>query len=283
MNRTEASLYNPSPVVVGLKRLVALVERVLPPAAFRRFYDTGFAVYRAGLRASYRRHELFARMRGDAAGAHRAATVHRVMPYSLVGASGLEATYDAVTTVESEGIPGAIVECGVAQGGCAALMALTTERAGNGRHLWLFDSYEGLPPATDKDYEGSATGHHVRALPPGSCLGTLEQVEGLLFDRLRLDRSRIRLVKGWFENTLAPTAPTVGAVAILRIDADWYESVKCCLDVFFEAVSPRGCVIIDDYGTCFGARKAVDEFLAARKLAPELTPDGRGGIVFRKP
>jgi hypothetical protein len=205
------------------------------------------------------------------------------MRYSLVGSSGLEATYDVVYSVEQRGVPGSIVECGVARGGSAALMGLVARRHGNRRELWLFDSYEGLPEPTAEDFAGGKTGTHVRELPPGSCLGLQEEVAALLFDRLLLDREKIRLVKGWFENTVGPHVGRVGTIAVLRIDADWYESVKCCLDNFYDSVAPGGYVIIDDYSSCFGAKRAVDEFLAARDLRVEMTHDGRGGCHFRKP
>ena len=70
---------------------------------------------------------------------------------------------------------------------------------------------------------------------------------------------------------------------MLRIDGDWYESTRCCLEQLFDQVSPRGIVIIDDYWSCNGARKATNDFLSERHLDVELTPDGRGGISFSKP
>jgi predicted O-methyltransferase YrrM len=181
------------------------------------------------------------------------------------------------------GMSGSIVECGVARGGSAALMALNEARTGSNRKIWLFDSYEGLPEPSVEDLQGNETGKHIRPLPKGSCLGTIEQVSELLFDTLRLDRNNIKLVKGWFENTLPVNRTSVGTISVLRIDADWYDSVKCCLDQLYDQVEPGGYVIIDDYGSCFGAQKAVDEFLAARQLSVELVADGRGGCDFVKP
>jgi hypothetical protein len=205
------------------------------------------------------------------------------MPYSLVGWRGLEATYDAVTATQKAGLPGAIVECGVARGGSAALMALVEKRSASQRKLWLFDSYEGLPDPTVEDIRDNATGKHVRPLPKGSCLGTFDEVAKLLFDTLHLDRSYIAMIKGWFENTLPATRASIGAIAVLRIDADWYESVKCCLENLYDQVLPGGYVIIDDYGSCFGAQKAVDEFLSQHEIAVNLFADGRGGCHFVKP
>jgi hypothetical protein len=52
-------------------------------------------------------------------------------------------------------------------------------------------------------------------------------------------------------------------MAILRLDTDWYESTKHELEHLFPLLVGGGFLIIDDYGHWEGARKAVDEFLAA--------------------
>ena len=111
------------------------------------------------------------------------------MPYSLVGASGLEHTDEWASELIDSGVPGAFVECGVARGGSAALIAQIAQSDQPPRHCWFFDSYEGLPDPTEKDLEAGATGKHIRPLPKGSCLGTLEQVSWLLFERFGLSRA----------------------------------------------------------------------------------------------
>jgi len=235
------------------------------------------------VRANYYRKVIDAKSRGDMAAARRAEWVHAVMPYSLVGSSGLEATYDLAMTVVDKQLPGALVECGVAQGGCAALLARVAAAEGRHRHCWFFDSYEGLPDPTDDDYAAGRTGSHVRPLPRGACLGSYEQVNELLFGEFHLSREDVTLVKGWFQDTLPQTRLKIGPIALLRLDGDWYESTKCCLDNLYEQVVEGGHVVIDDYYTCHGARKATDEFRARMDIETEMSPDGRGGCFFQKP
>jgi O-methyltransferase len=265
------------------RAVMSSLHRQLPEGAYIRLYDAAFAVLRRARRIAYARFWAKAKMSGNKLERRRVETVLKAMPYSLVGWRGLEVTYDAVVATRHRGVPGSLVECGVAEGGSAAVMGLVEHEFDHPRMLWLFDSYEGLPDPTGEDFVDGATGTHIRPLPRGSCLGTFEQVSGLLFDSFGLRPERIRLVKGWFQDTLPATRDQIGSIAVLRIDGDWYSSVKCCLDSLFDSVAPGGYVIIDDYAACFGAQKAVDEFLAARGLQVDLTPDGRGGSFFVRP
>jgi len=57
----------------------------------------------------------------------------------------------------------------------------------------------------------------------------------------------------------------MGPIALLRLDGDWYESTKICLDGLYNHVVPGGVVVIDDYGHWEGCRRAVDEFIAGSK------------------
>lgn len=272
-----------SRLVSAGRRVARVMQHTLPSQTYAVAMGAMLDGWRFAQRMLYYRHELAAAWRGDAEQRARAACVHRVMSRSLVGAAGLEATFDAVRDVQRRGVPGCLVELGVARGGCAALMRVAADLGGQARHLWLFDSYEGLPDPTRDDLEADgSTGSHIRPLPKGACLGTYDDVESYLFGEMRFSRSDITMVKGWFDVTVRATRSALGPIAVLRIDADWYESVKTCLDGLYDQVSPAGTIIIDDYGTCHGARRAVDEFQRTRAIAPAMAFDGRGGCLWRK-
>jgi len=268
----------------ALKSAIAQVSKVLPDSIFGPAYDLSFAAYRKGLRALYSRHIFAARLGGKEKDLRRAQTVKRVMPFSLVGSSGLESTFDVAENTVAMHVAGAFVECGVARGGCSALLAMVADNENQGRKLWMFDSYQGLPDPTQEDFADGAdtTGSHVRPLPKGSCLGTRHEVESMLFNKFKLNRNAIVLVEGWFQDTLPVRKNEIGPIAVLRIDGDWYESTRCVLLNLFDQVPSGGWIIVDDYGTCSGCQKAVDEFLVERHLQPTLIPDGRGGIAFQK-
>jgi hypothetical protein len=272
-------------LVRALKSLLASTHPFLPDAIYRPLYNVAFRSYKGVLRLLYSRHIFYHFVFGNRVNLTRAKLVHRIMPYSLVGSSGLDATFDAASDLIARGIPGDFIECGVAQGGCSALMATVAGTDPQGRRMWLFDSFQGLPDPTDKDFDQrkELTGEHIRPLVRGSCLGTKDQVEALLFSKFGLDRDSVCLVEGWFQDTLPIYKDRIGQIALLRIDGDWYESTLCCLENLYGLVSPGGWIIIDDYGVCFGCKKAVHEFLDSIGLNPQLNPDGRGGVLFCKP
>ena len=279
-----AADYRRNPVVRMLKSLLESSHSVLPGSVYKALYENSFAFYKALLRLAYFRHVAYLRVSGSP-GALRAKTVYQVMPYSLVGRSGLEVTFDAAADLVRKGIPGAFVECGVAQGGCSALMAMVARADTMPRKMWLFDSFQGLPSPTEEDYDDDAkwTGKHIRPLNRGSCLGTRANVESLLFSKFGLSREFVFLIEGWFQDTLPVQKARVGQIALLRIDGDWYESTLCCLRHLYDNVTTGGYVIIDDYGVCYGCKRALHEFFDERHLSPRLVPDGRGGVLFSKP
>jgi hypothetical protein len=273
-----------------LKIPVRGLQKALPPRAFDAFYDFTFPKYKAAVRAGY---GAVGALRGLGHPGERRMVrrIRQVMPYTLVGVGGLEATYRLAKQMLRTGVKGDFVELGVARGGCAALLGGTLfdgEHAASaaGRTLWLFDSYEGLPDPTEEDYRDGAsagTGDHVRPLPKGSCLGTLDEVQALLLGREKFPAGRVRFVKGWFQDTVPATRAEIEAIAVLRIDGDWYESTRVCLEGLYDRVSPGGAVIVDDYASCYGCERAVHEFLDERGLEVDIRLDGRGGCWFLKP
>jgi O-methyltransferase len=197
----------------------------------------------------------------------------KVSGHTMCSNARLRALHRGVRHVVQDGIAGDLVECGCARGGSAALIALTLQELGAERCLWLFDTFEGLPAPTreDPDYD-------IAKLWTGGCAGSLEEVQSL-FARLGVSDG-VEFVPGLFQQSL-PASP-VQEIALLHIDGDWYESVKTCLEHFYDKVTPGGWIQLDDYGYWKGARRAVDEFLLQRGIQPRLERVDYSGRVFRK-
>lgn len=275
--------YKPSLVGRFAKIFIPFIQSYLPPKAYRFTYDMLYNGYKRVLRLSYISRILKAKICNDYEEKLKKSLTWLLLPYSMGGWRALENAFEVTSLTEKKGIKGGIVECGVAEGGTAAMMAMTNRELGSRRReKWFFDSYEGLPEPTAEDYEGGKAGHFIRPLAKGACLGTIEQVSELMFHKLKLPADEIHLVKGWFQDTVPAYREKVGPIAVLRLDGDWYESTRIPLESFFDQITPGGYIIIDDYATCFGSRKATDEFRAERHITGQLRPDGRGGAWFEK-
>ena len=142
-----------------------------------------------------------------------------------------------------EGVPGDLVECGVWRGGAALLMADMLRRAGcRDRKVWLFDSFAGLPSPETIDgptaLAWASTSRHPDDV--ANCRASLAEVRGNA-ERLGLTPF-VELVPGWFSETLPQARTRLGAIALLRIDADWHASVQCCLDELYDLVVEGGVV-----------------------------------------
>jgi len=165
-----------------------------------------------------------------------------------------------------DGVPGSFVECGVWRGGSSAIMGLAMRHAGQKRDLHLFDSFEGLPEPTQKDgevakaYSGGRASGDLKSVD--QCKAGLDEVQTLLLGRLGLDPALVHFHVGWFQKTLPAKAAGLGPIALLRLDGDWYESTRLCLEHLYPLVVPGGMVVLDDYFDWEGCKLATDEYRA---------------------
>jgi O-methyltransferase len=191
--------------------------------------------------------------------------IKKVLPYTLVTPDAVSNLALLARRIDEERVAGDVIECGVCNGGTAAILARFATRSPLDRTLWLLDSFEGMPQTTEEDaaspYDGPAEAHI------GKEKGDPRRVKEVL-RRVGADMKRVRIIPGWFQDTF----PSVKAsqIALLNIDADWYESVKLCLETFYDRVTPGGFISIDDYGYWPGCKRAVDEFFQARVLPYKL-------------
>jgi O-methyltransferase len=168
------------------------------------------------------------------------------------------------TQIEANNVPGAVVECGVLDGGTAALMAFGT--VSSGREVHLFDSWEGLPATSEKDGDAG--------MWAGEVVGSQRRVVSI-FKTLNINTSRVTFHRGWFEETF-PKAK-IEQIALLHIDADFYDSVHLSLRTWEPHVSPGGYIQIDDYSAFIGCRRAVDEYLV---MHPDLKLETFKDVAF---
>jgi len=198
--------------------------------------------------------------------------------YTMVGHRRLENVRFCVEDILKNNIPGDLIETGVWRGGTAIFMRAILKCHGvTDRTVWLADSFEGMPKPNTAVH-GSDAGDdlsHVSYLRV-----SLEQVKANLA-RFGLLDDRVRFLKGWFRDTL-PGAP-IEHLAILRLDADLYDSTMDALRALCHRVSPGGYVIVDDYQSWRSCRKAVMDFRAERGIDAEIKMIDQDGAYWQVP
>jgi hypothetical protein len=141
------------------------------------------------------------------------------------------------------------------------MIAGIAEVLGASREYFLFDSFEGLPPAREELDGASAVAWQKNSRSPAhynNCTAAEEEAAAAM----KLSgASSFSLVKGWFNETLQGFRPP-NEIAVLRLDGDWYESTRACLENLYPHVAPGGIVIVDDYHIWDGCARAVNEFLS---------------------
>jgi O-methyltransferase len=207
-----------------------------------------------------------------------------VRPYTMVYEPSLVSLCALVDFVLENDIPGDFVECGTWKGGCAFLIARMLQEADSTRKVYLCDSFEGMPKPTAWDGERAERFMRETDSPRfhDAYTAHLEEVEQTAMD-LNL-RTCCEFVKGWFPDSLSPLMDR--PIALLRIDCDWYESVRAVLGVLYDEVSPEGVVILDDYYWYDGCPRAVHEYLSLEALQHRIHtvygPSGPESAFFRK-
>jgi O-methyltransferase len=160
-------------------------------------------------------------------------------------------------------IEGAVVECGTWRGGMiAGIAALFNDK----RDYFLFDSFEGLPPANEVDTTRS--GLSAKALQDTDYHNCRADESSAREAMARSGARNVHVVKGWFNRTLPKY--TGEPIAILRADGDWYESTMDILENLYPHVVRGGLIIFDDYYYWDGCARAVHDFLSKHELKDKI-------------
>lgn len=193
----------------------------------------------------------------------------------------------AVHRIDATNVPGIIVEAGCALGGSAVVLGSAKRRQ---RPLRLYDVFGLIPPPSPADGEATQARYETIVRGESEGIGTdryygyeedlLQKVTSTLRSfNLDLERDRIALIGGLFRDTMDIDEP----VALAHIDADWYESVRTCLERIAPQLSTGGILVIDDYEHWSGCRKAVDEYFADKRKEYSFQRRSRLHIVRETP
>jgi O-methyltransferase len=215
--------------------------------------------------------------------------IEQVRPYTMTTPEHVHAMVQATRHVIGHDIPGAIVECGVWRGGSSMAAMLTTLDLGRkDREFWLYDTYEGMTPPTEKDrkaFSGVPAETAMAEVPktPGFniwCIADLDDVKSNVATT-GYPTDLIHFIKGPVQETLPAEMPE--QIALLRLDTDFYDSTLQELIHLWPRLVPGGLVVLDDYGYWEGQRKAVDEYFEEQGIAVFLHRMSALGSIGVKP
>jgi O-methyltransferase len=183
--------------------------------------------------------------------------------FTMTSLERVVALIRATLYIVENSVQGDFVECGVWRGGSMMAVAHTLIRMEDtSRQLYLYDTFAGMPPPTERDkrYDGT---------PASEMLGEVEKNTGIwcYADKREVmhnllstgyPETNIHLVEGNVEETIPQTLPA--QICLLRLDTDWYESTRHELIHLYPRIVKHGVLIIDDYGHWQGAQEATDEY-----------------------
>jgi O-methyltransferase len=213
-------------------------------------------------------------------------TIAAVKPFTLTSVSRVGALCEAVRYLAGTGVQGAVVECGVWRGGSMMAVARTLLQCGDtSRHLYLFDTFQGMTAPTGKDvtFLGDSATRLLEVEAPADpesvwCIASLQEVRRNM-QTTGYPSACVHYVEGRVEDTIPAQMPD--SIALLRLDTDWYESTRHELEHLYPRLVKGGVLVLDDYGHWQGARQAVDEYFAhagGRPLLHRIDYSGRLAI-----
>jgi O-methyltransferase len=161
---------------------------------------------------------------------------------------------------------GDYLEFGVYAGGTMTCADRARRAAGiETMRLIGFDSFQGLPPEAVK-LNPQRWGAGMFACTPEEALDNMR--------RGGVDIDRVRLVQGWFDDTLTDETRLehrIDRAGVIMLDCDLYSSSSMALDFSAPAIGPAAVLVCDDWRHSGenGQQRAFEEFLETHDMHAE--------------
>jgi len=165
----------------------------------------------------------------------------------------MKITLDLLEKCIKEGLDGDVIECGVYKGGSSFQIAKKLKSLGSNKTLFALDTFEGHPYDDAEDMPKELVSQVYKKKEPKKGKGFLNDVDlneiKNHFAKENLDNTIF--LKGLFEDSFKKISDKKFCFA--HIDADFYLSVKQCIEFLKKRLVPNGIIVFDDYD---------DEYLA---------------------
>ena len=176
-----------------------------------------------------------------------------------------ERVIDYLRSVQCDG---PVVEFGTCTGFTARTICDLMNSRGFDQHLYMYDSFEGLPETTGTPDEQSYEVRSNKVWHLGA-MAVPARYEERIWDALIKVRpaEKLHIAKGFYDKTLDNGLP-IEKCSLIHIDCDIYTSTKYVLEKLAEKnLYQDGCVVMFDDWNCnranpnMGERRALREFL----------------------
>lgn len=163
---------------------------------------------------------------------------------------------------QTKDLPGDVAEVGVYKGGSAYTICHHTSK-----HVYLFDTFEGMPEVSSKD------NHHKKGDFSDTSVDKVKEL-------LKGFETKAAVIQGVFPQDKGYLVEDE-TFSFVHLDVDIYTSVRDCLGFFYPRMSPGGVILLDDYNEpcCLGAKQAADEFFQDKPEKVLPTVESQGIIV----
>ena len=162
-------------------------------------------------------------------------------------------------------IPGDFVECGIYTGGNIMLLKELLKKYKLKKKIYGYDTFSGMTNASIHDVKIDGTNAlKKQSIEKNWVSYSLENVKKN-FKKKNLSLKNVKFIKGKVEKTLKISKNLPKRISLLRLDTDFYKSTKAELKYLFPLLSKGGVLIVDDYGSWLGSKKAVDEYFLKKK------------------
>lgn len=146
-----------------------------------------------------------------------------------------------------------IVEVGTYRGGSARFIAESFRARGLAPCFYVCDTFAGHPQTEEWDPPHHREGKKFRNTSADDVAGYLAPY------------SNVQMIVGDIIETAPARLAGEREFGLVHIDVDVYPPTEFCLRFFAPRLARGALLVVDDYGftTCPGAKKAVDDFIAA--------------------
>ena len=186
-----------------------------------------------------------------------------------------------INEINEKGIKGDFLEAGCALGGSSIYISSLKKKE---TPYFIYDMFGLIPAPDDNDTKdvleryNEITEGKSKGIGGEEYYGYRENLQDVVTENLKsfgigLDTHNISMVKGKVQDTMDLKNP----IAFAHIDVDWFNSTMTCLTQICPNIVVGGSIIIDDYDSWGGCKKASDEYFAKHK--EEFALDDRYGSL----